>query len=253
MKNKINNKKFPHESGDSSAVLCLSLVGPMQSWGLYSQWDHRDTHDSPTKSGIVGILCSLLYQRDVSDAELQRVAKAFMLSIRVDQYGSVFEDYHTITNSMVINKGKLNLNKNNIITKRQYLQNCRYTAYLRFNDFTIFNECRDAVMFPKSLVGLGKKCCRPSRPLYNGNTNNGKSISDIMCTTPLITFDLGKQDAVSIYTDDPEVYNHFTEGVWIDIYDEPISFKNRLFSLRSVYTCAVSIDKFKNVNSEGGK
>ena len=35
-------------------LLILRLEGALQSWGERSHWDHRDTANFPTKSGVVG-------------------------------------------------------------------------------------------------------------------------------------------------------------------------------------------------------
>ena len=42
------------------SVLLLRLSGPMQSWGIQSQFPDRDTGMEPSKSGVVGLLCAAL-------------------------------------------------------------------------------------------------------------------------------------------------------------------------------------------------
>ncbi len=37
-------------------IIILRLTGPMQSWGINSRWNFRDTSTEPTKSGIIGLL-----------------------------------------------------------------------------------------------------------------------------------------------------------------------------------------------------
>ena len=41
-----------------TSVLVLRLAGPMQSWGVSSQFVHRATETFPTKSGLVGLLAA---------------------------------------------------------------------------------------------------------------------------------------------------------------------------------------------------
>lgn len=36
-------------------ILLLRLEGLLQSWGEHSRWDHRDSSDMPTKSGVIGL------------------------------------------------------------------------------------------------------------------------------------------------------------------------------------------------------
>ena len=43
-------------------ILFLRLEGPLQSWGIRSRWDVRETQPEPTKSGVIGLLgCALGY------------------------------------------------------------------------------------------------------------------------------------------------------------------------------------------------
>src|ERR1039457_3308223 len=44
----------------STATLLLRLAGPMQSWGLDSRFDQRDTGLEPSKSGVLGLVCAAL-------------------------------------------------------------------------------------------------------------------------------------------------------------------------------------------------
>ncbi|MBI5033526.1 MAG: type I-E CRISPR-associated protein Cas5/CasD [Chloroflexi bacterium] len=41
-------------------TLLLRLVGPMQSWGVASDFKERDTLREPSKSGVIGLLCAAL-------------------------------------------------------------------------------------------------------------------------------------------------------------------------------------------------
>jgi len=42
------------------ATLLIPLVGPMQSWGTRSRFDHRDTEREPSKSGVIGLVCAAI-------------------------------------------------------------------------------------------------------------------------------------------------------------------------------------------------
>ncbi len=42
------------------SVLLLRLAGPLQSWGTQSRFRVRDTGREPSKSGVIGLLCTAL-------------------------------------------------------------------------------------------------------------------------------------------------------------------------------------------------
>src|SRR5579859_3193440 len=87
-------------------ILLLRLEGPLQSWGSRARWDVRDTQTEPTKSGIVGLLgCALGYP--MGDARLETELDAgFRFGVRVENPGSVLEDYQTITDFLPTADGR---------------------------------------------------------------------------------------------------------------------------------------------------
>lgn len=73
-------------------VLLMRLAGPMQSWGIRSQFGDRDTGREPSKSGVIGLLGAALGRaRDHPMADLAALA----MGIRVDREGTVGRDYQT--------------------------------------------------------------------------------------------------------------------------------------------------------------
>ncbi|GAA6735570.1 type I-E CRISPR-associated protein Cas5/CasD [Thermus oshimai] len=73
-------------------TLLLQLRGPMQSWGVRSRFEYRDTWPYPTKSGVVGLLAAALgrdRKEDISDLA------ALRLGVRVDRKGVLKVDYQT--------------------------------------------------------------------------------------------------------------------------------------------------------------
>ena len=42
------------------STLLLRLAGPMQSWGTDSKFDVRRTGREPSKSGVIGLVCTVL-------------------------------------------------------------------------------------------------------------------------------------------------------------------------------------------------
>ncbi len=78
-------------------TLLLKLVAPMQSWGVQSNFTHRDTGFEPSKSGVIGLICAAL-GRD--RAEPIDDLAALKMGVRVDRQGTVLKDYHTAKDVM---------------------------------------------------------------------------------------------------------------------------------------------------------
>jgi CRISPR-associated protein Cas5/CasD subtype I-E len=76
------------------AVLVLRLAGPLQSWGLRSSFNRRETNAEPTKSGVLGLLAAAagMSREDPLDDLIP-----LRLGVRVDQTGTLLRDYHTLS------------------------------------------------------------------------------------------------------------------------------------------------------------
>lgn len=74
-------------------VLLARLAGPLQSWGLSSRFDQRDTHLRPTKSGFIGLLAAAA---GLSREEPITPLDELRFAVRADRPGTPVEDYHTV-------------------------------------------------------------------------------------------------------------------------------------------------------------
>jgi CRISPR system Cascade subunit CasD len=75
-------------------TLLLRLSGPMQSWGVHSRYDERDTAFEPSKSGVIGLLCAAA---GIARDDMGRIAElaALDMVVRVDREGRLEKDYQT--------------------------------------------------------------------------------------------------------------------------------------------------------------
>jgi len=104
------------------ATLLLRCAGPMQSWGVSSRFEVRDTAQEPTKSGVIGLLCAALGR--ARSEPIDDVA-AMTMAVRVDQAGRVERDYHTAGSSgHVMKTGALKLDS--ILSSRYYLADAAF-------------------------------------------------------------------------------------------------------------------------------
>ena len=115
---------------EKKTLLILRLEGVLQSWGEMSKWDFRDSADFPTKSGIVGLMgCALGLER--GDPKLGELDAALTLAVRADRPGTRTVDFQTVTGNPLRNaEGKPKSGGNTIISRRAYLQDACFTAFL---------------------------------------------------------------------------------------------------------------------------
>ncbi|MGX8705065.1 MAG: type I-E CRISPR-associated protein Cas5/CasD [bacterium] len=145
-------------------LLTFLLSGPLQSWGDSARWDHRSTTAMPPKSAIMGLLgCCLGYPR--GDERLQTLSEQLHIAVRADRSGRPFWDFHTvqspggkILNAMGKPRGET------IITPKQYLQDASFQVFI-VGDEALLERCRQAMLHPRWVIGLGRRSCPPAIPV----------------------------------------------------------------------------------------
>ena len=155
----------------------FTLSAPLQSWGDNSRWDNRNTANMPTKSGIIGLLgCCLGYPR--GDERLNRLDQQLHLAVRSDRAGRIMTDFHTVHGTygvLLSAEGKKRQNGNTIVSKRQYLQDARFTVFLWGAEADL-ERCYQAM----SQFGTEKLCSiSSSQTGVAGSIHSGRGGSDI--------------------------------------------------------------------------
>jgi len=83
------------------SVLFLRISAPMQSWGSKSRFSRRDTCMEPTKSGILGMICSAMgkprAEGRVEKKTYPSLAELAVLgmAVRADREGRMLRDFQT--------------------------------------------------------------------------------------------------------------------------------------------------------------
>lgn len=139
------------------AVLLMRLEGPMQSWGTYSRFTERDSGKEPSKSGVIGLLCSALGRP--RDADLSDLT-SLKLAVRADREGTISRDFHTALE--VPRAG--NPGSSTVISSRYYLSDACFLAALE-GDGTTVARLKDALQNPHWQIFLGRKAFVPSAPI----------------------------------------------------------------------------------------
>ncbi|WLQ37240.1 type I-E CRISPR-associated protein Cas5/CasD [Streptomyces castrisilvae] len=163
------------------AGLLLRLTGPLQSWGLHSHFNERDTAAFPTRSGIIGLLASALGRRRGQPIDdLTRLH----LTVRTDRPGIMLRDLHTVGGGLPAKatvttaEGKKRPgDTGTLLTHRYYLADAAFTAALTLpqhnaESAAFLDLCAGALRAPRWPLHLGRRSCPPEGPLLLGQSND---------------------------------------------------------------------------------
>lgn len=149
-------------------VLKLHLEAPLQSYGLKSKWDSRDTGFYPSKSAIIGLLGSAFgYER--KSPFLDFLSSNLKVHVRIDKEGKLITDLQTVNQPVRQANGSIKKNKDSSyyhpLLKKDYLQDAIFIVYITGERDLIY-KCYEAVKNPVWPIYLGRKSCIPSTLIY---------------------------------------------------------------------------------------
>lgn len=152
--------------------LLLNLSGPMQSWGSQSQWTRRDTHDHPTRSGLIGLLGAVIGhdRRDPLD-----IFAALEFTSRIDRPGHRIIDFHTVGGGRapehtapLAGGGRRPAGQGTIVSNRHYLSDAAFTVAVTSTDDQLLERIADGFARPTYTPSLGRRSCPPAGALFLG-------------------------------------------------------------------------------------
>ncbi|VVO99324.1 hypothetical protein PS862_02758 [Pseudomonas fluorescens] len=172
----------------SNPYLLLWLEAPLQAWGHDSKFGRRDSLDFPTKSGVLGLLCSArgaggdesTWLKAWADLDMQVIAY-----VPKDRQGKpsprepLLRDFHMVGSgyddqdpwaSLLIPKtsdGKKAVGGGTKMTYRYYLQDIAYAVALQA-PAALADEVSSALVSPVWDLYLGRKSCVPTELIYQG-------------------------------------------------------------------------------------
>jgi len=176
----------------SNPYLLLWFEAPLQSWGADSKFGRRDTQTFPTKSGVLGLLCSALgasgEQREwlAEFASLNQTVISFARTKQAKEGGltkvdrePLLRDFHMVGSgyddqdpwaSLLIpmtSKGKKAVGGGTKMTYRFYLQDAAFAVVVEVpaDKSEIIAQ---ALQNPVWDVYLGRKNCVPTDFIYRG-------------------------------------------------------------------------------------
>jgi CRISPR system Cascade subunit CasD len=141
------------------STLLIRLSGPLQSWGESARFNLRPTQQTPTKSGVLGLICAAMGISRDDTASLSMLNEELAFGIRVDCPGQLLIDYHTVSNVVNV-KGVIP--QDTTPTDRYYLAGAIFLAGLEGNNRAFLEKIHRALLKPRWLLSLGRKSCMPS-------------------------------------------------------------------------------------------
>jgi CRISPR system Cascade subunit CasD len=161
-------------------ILLLRLWGPLQSWGVRSRWDVRDTGLDPSKSGVVGLLgCALGIER--GHPELEALDRKLIFGVRADRPGVVSTDYHTVTGYHRTAAGEFKHGESTIVSPRDYLHDAAFLVALASRERGLLERLKESLERPRWPVYLGRKSCVPVRPVLERLTTEYGDLKSALC------------------------------------------------------------------------
>lgn len=179
----------------ANPYLLLWLEGPMQSWGSDSKFGRRDTQTFPTKSGVMGLLCSALgaggEQLELLSefGSLNQTAISFArcnvkgdLLVKEDRE-PLLRDFHMVGSGyndqdpwakLLIPKtsdGKAAVGGGSKMTYRYYLQDAAFAITIEVPAGRA-QAIAEALQNPVWDIYLGRKNCVPTDFVYRGTFDN---------------------------------------------------------------------------------
>lgn len=167
--------------------IALWAESPLQSWGVDSRFGLRSTFRFPTKSGIAGIILSSLgrggeekkFLKDFSKLketcisfapEKKRETCSELIDYQI--VGSAYNSNDPWEKDMVLRHrdGAVAHKKKNsipLLTYRHYLQDA-YFGIVQEIDDAIADLVAEGLKNPVWPIYLGRKCCVPTHPVFNG-------------------------------------------------------------------------------------
>lgn len=216
------------------AVLLLRICGVMQSWGTDSRFLIRGTDLEPSKSGVVGLLCSALGRgrdEDVSDLSKLR------MGVRVDFPGVVRKEYQTaIGERGLIRLASGGKREAAVISDRYYLNEADFLVGLE-GPQSLLEELDKALQNPRWHLFLGRKAHVPSVPVWIPDGLREGSLESVLESYPWpgVHTDVPKTSPKSLKT-----VIEVEEGEEIRT-DQPLSFDDRRFGYRSIETAFLGL------------
>ncbi len=248
------------------STLLFPLKGPMQAWGVSSNFVVRDTLTEPSKSGVIGLIAAAMGLSKNSDLTSLR---SLNFGVRVDREGELMVDFHT---AMDVLNAEGSVLRNAVLSNRYFLADACFLIGLE-GELSLLKTIFKALQSPKWLLFLGRKSMPLSEPPWFSpeiQSIFNKSLEDSLTNFPWICLNIKKhqQDFNMVHE-----YDNFqlietpkekrnqnntmrlrllleSEDGFSTIQDQPINFESRIFARRKVLSKLIDLPEYSIILKE---
>ena len=158
--------------------LVFRLYGPIVSWGEIAVGEARHTASYPGKSAICGLLAAALGVSRNEEAVHQSLAYGYCQAVKMIRAGHLLKDFHTIQAPDSVGKFRYRSRRDELVvgrdrlgtalSSREYRCDALSIVALRVQEGAPYSliELKEALMFPKFHLYLGRKSCPLAAPLH---------------------------------------------------------------------------------------
>lgn len=185
-------------SNSSEPYVLLWFEAPLQSWGADSKFGRRDTLKFPTKSGVLGLVCSAL---GAGGEQTELLARFASLDMQVISYrktnpngqkrdkeplvrdfqmvGSGYDDKDPWQTLLIPKKadGSKPNGAGTKMTYRYYLQDAVFAVALQVPR-DLVDDIAKALQNPNWDIYLGRKNCIPTELVFQGQLTDFDALND---------------------------------------------------------------------------
>ena len=214
-------------------TLLLRLAGPMQSWGITSRFDQRDTGKEPSKSGVVGLLAAAMGIDRENWIDLKPLTHLSM-GVRHDRAGVPKRDYQTAgcaATDTIIKADGTQAKGGGVVSHRFYLADAAFLVGLECDDKAFLERIHESLRDPFWILALGRKSYVPSEYIWIEDGVQDAPLLEVIARWPWIANrrkweDLPEKILISYES---------TDGSGVLKMDQPLSsFAERRFGVRFV-------------------
>lgn len=222
-------------------TVLMRLEAPMQSYGVYGKFYERDTGKEPSKSAVIGLICSAL---GIGRKEDISWLSNYKFGIRADKEGTIRNDYH-VAGKEGYHRAAGNIERKTAIpTNRYYIADASFLVGFESDDKDTLEKIQSALKNPKWQIFLGKKSFIPSAPVW---LNDGikdtpllQSLKEYPIDTKYIKKIIDTQGSLLLrYVVDKTAAQGEDIVMISKTMDVPISFETRLFAERETATLLI--------------
>lgn len=156
--------------------LVFQLYGPMASWGDIAVGESRHSHQSPTKTAIMGLIAAALGIKRDEESLHQRLNTQYSMAVSVISRGNLLRDYHTAQAPDSVGKFQYRTRRDELITGKERLGTVLSSREYR-TEFQLLialtaqadapyslEQLNEALNSPKFMLYLGRKSCPLAAP-----------------------------------------------------------------------------------------